>query len=136
MKSRGLWEETRFTPKQSSAKPMPEILTLLTCLTFELNNTSLKHLGCIIMRDVSDDWSGNNAGDIPLGGKRRELSNYSKIFLQPPELADALCGFSFAPIAFVPRKSTLLLGMKWLRPNQVIRPMEWIGSFLVWRSVP
>ncbi len=27
---------------------MPEILTLLTCLTFELNNTSLKHLGCII----------------------------------------------------------------------------------------
>lgn len=27
---------------------MSEILTLLTCLTFELNNTSLKHLGCII----------------------------------------------------------------------------------------
>ena len=27
---------------------MPEILTLLSCLTFDLNSTSLKHLGCII----------------------------------------------------------------------------------------
>ena len=27
---------------------MPEILTLLSCLTFDLNSTSLKHLGSII----------------------------------------------------------------------------------------
>ena len=91
---------------------MPEILTLLSCLTFELNNTSLKHLSCIIKRNVSDEWTSNNGGDIALGRKRRELSNYSAIFLHPQELADALCGYSFAPIVFVPKKSTLLLGMK------------------------
>ncbi len=60
---------------------MPEILTLLTCLTFELNNTSLKHLGGIIQAMLAMTGRVTMRLAITLGGKRRELSNYSKIFL-------------------------------------------------------
>ena len=49
---------------------MPEILTLLTCLTFELNNTSLKHLGCIIQAMERDEWPSNNALGYPAGGEK------------------------------------------------------------------
>ncbi len=91
---------------------MPEILTLLSCLTFELNNTSLKQFSFIIQAMLAMSGRVTMRLDIPLGGKRRKLSNHSKIFLQSQKLADADVGVMHVPIAFVPRKSTLLLGMK------------------------
>ena len=48
---------------------MPEILTLLSCLTFELNNASLKHLSCIIQAMKRDEWSGNHVGISRWTGK-------------------------------------------------------------------
>ena len=123
---------------------MPEILTLLSCLTFELNNTSLKHLSCIIQAMLAMSGRVTMRLDIALGGKRRELSNYSAIFLQPQELADAHVGVLSHPLLLSPRKVRELLAaalalpleMKWLPPNQVTRPMGWIGSFPVWRIAP
>jgi hypothetical protein len=91
---------------------MPEILTLLSCLTFELNNTSLKHLGCIIQAMLAMSGRVTMRLDIALGRKRRQLSNHSKIFLQPEELANAIVGVMHALIVFVIRKPTLSQGMK------------------------
>ena len=63
---------------------MPEILTLLSCLTFDLNSTSLKHLGVIIQAMERYDWSGNNAGDIaPLREKEEAIEPFKDFFPAP-----------------------------------------------------
>ena len=63
---------------------MPEILTLLSCLTFELNNTSLKHLSCIIMRNVSDEWPSNNALGYPAGEEKEGVIELFSDFSTAP----------------------------------------------------
>ena len=71
---------------------MPEILKLLSFLTFELNKTILKHLGCIIQAMLAMSGRVIMRLDIALGRKRWQLSNPSTIFLQPEELANAIVG--------------------------------------------
>ena len=71
---------------------MPEILTVLSCLTFELNNTSLKHLGCIIQAMLAMSGRVTMLGISRWAGKGGQLSNHSTIFLQPEELANAIVG--------------------------------------------
>jgi putative transposase len=71
---------------------MPEILTLNRCLTFELNNTSLKHLGCIIQAMLAMSGRVTMRLDIALGRKRRQLSNHSKDFSTARRTGQRYCG--------------------------------------------
>ncbi len=63
---------------------MPEILTLNRCLTFDLNSTSLKHLGGIIQAMKRDEWSGNHVGKIaPLREKEGVIEPFKDFSTAP-----------------------------------------------------
>ena len=62
---------------------MPEILTLLSCLTFELNNTSLKHLGCIIQAMLAMSGRVTMLGISRWAGKGGSYRTIQRFFYSP-----------------------------------------------------
>ncbi len=83
---------------------MPEILTLLTCLTFELNNTSLKHLGAIIQGMLAMSGRVTMLGISRWAGKGGSYRTIQRFFYSPknwPTLMWLLCTH---PLLLSPRK--------------------------------
>ena len=62
---------------------MPEILALLSCLTFELNSTSLKHLGCIIQAMLAMSGRVTMLGISRWGGKGGSYRTIQRFFYSP-----------------------------------------------------
>ncbi|MGV2828058.1 hypothetical protein [Myxosarcina sp. GI1(2024)] len=64
---------------------MAEILTLLSCLSFELNNTSQKHLGCIIQAMLVLGMSGRVTmlGIARWAGKGGSYQTIQRCFYSP-----------------------------------------------------
>ena len=83
---------------------MPEILTLLSCLIFDLNSTSLKHLGCIIQAMLAMTGRVTMLGISRWAGKGGSYRTKKTIFLQSPELADANVGVLSHPLLLSPGK--------------------------------
>lgn len=77
---------------------MPEILTLLSCLSFDLNSTSLKHLGCIIQALLAMSGRVTMLGISRWAGKGGSYRTKRTIFLQPSGLADPLMGVLSNPL--------------------------------------
>ena len=83
---------------------MPEILALLSCLTFDLNDTSLKHLSCIIHAMLAMSGRVTMLGISRWGGKGGSYRTIQRFFVSPQELADANVGVLSYPLLLPPRK--------------------------------
>ena len=83
---------------------MPEILTLNRCLTFDLNSTSLKHLGGIIQAMLAMSGRVTMLGISRWAGKGGSYRTKRAIFLQPQELADPNVGVFSHPLLLSPGK--------------------------------
>ena len=62
---------------------MPEILTLLSCLTFDLNSTSLKHLSCIIQAMLAMSGRVTMLGISRWVGKGGSYRTIQRFFYSP-----------------------------------------------------
>ena len=62
---------------------MPDILTLLSCLIFDLNNTSLKHLGCIIQGMLAMSGRVTMLGISRWAGKGGSYRTIQRFFHSP-----------------------------------------------------
>ena len=62
---------------------MPEILTLLSCLTFDLNSTSLKHLSCIIQAMLAMNGRVTMLGISRWAGKGGSYRTIQRFFYSP-----------------------------------------------------
>ena len=62
---------------------MPEILTLLSCLTFDLNSTSLKHLGGIIQAMLAMSGRVTMLGISRWAGKGGSYRTIQRFFYSP-----------------------------------------------------
>ena len=76
---------------------MPDILALLTCLVFELDNTSLKHLGGIIQGMLATRYRVTMLGISRWAGKGGSYRTKKTIFSYPEELA-----YSFVDVLSYP----------------------------------
>ena len=71
------------------------------------------------------DGSSDDAGTIPLGRKRRQLSDCAAVFQRSNPLATSLRAVLSTPSACDLRVNTFWLAMNALQPNPGSRPMAW-----------
>ncbi len=88
---------------------MPEILTLLSCLTFELNNTSLKQLGGIIQAMLAMSGRVTMLGISRWAGKGGSYRTIQRFFYSPKNWPTLMWVF-FRTHCFCPQEKYALAG--------------------------
>ena len=115
---------------------MPEILTLLTCLTFELNNTSLNHLGAIIQAMLAMSGRVTMLGISRWAGKGGSYRTIQRFFYSPKNWPTLLWVF-FRTHCFCHKESYAIAGDEVVttKSGDKTYGVDWFFSSLAERPV-
>lgn len=115
---------------------MPEILTLLSCLTFELNNTSLKHLSCLIQAMLAMSGRVTMLGISRWGGKGGSDRTIQRFFYSPKNWPTLWWVF-FRTHCFCPQEKYAIAGDEGVitKSGQQTYGVDWFFSSLASRPV-
>ncbi len=115
---------------------MPEILTLLSCLTFELNNTSLKHLGCIIQAMLAMSGRVTMLGISRWAGKGGSYRTIQRFFYSPKNWPTLMWVFK-STHCFCPQEKYAIAGDEVIttKSGDQTYGVDWFFSSLTSRPV-
>ncbi len=115
---------------------MPEILTLLSCLSFDLNSTSLKHLGCIIQALLAMSGRVTMLGISRWAGKGGSYRTIQRFFYSPQAWPTLLWVF-FRTHCFCQQESYAIAGDEVVttKSGDKTYGVDWFFSSLAERPV-
>ncbi len=115
---------------------MPEILTLLSCLSFDLNSTSLKHLGCIIQAILAMSGRVTMLGISRWAGKGGSYRTIQRFFYSPKAWPTLLWVF-FRTHCFCQQESYAIAGDEVVttKSGEKTYGVDWFFSSLAERPV-
>lgn len=115
---------------------MPEILTLLSCLTFDLNDTSLKHLSCIIQAMLAMSGRVTMLGISRWGGKGGSYRTIQRFFYSPKNWPTLMWVF-FRTHCFCPQEKYAIAGDEVVttKSGHKTYGVDWFFSSLASRPV-
>ncbi len=115
---------------------MPEILTLLSCLTFDLNSTSLKHLGVIIQAMLAMSGRVTMLGISRWAGKGGSYRTIQRFFYSPQNWPTLMWVF-FRTHCFCPQEKYALAGDEVVttKSGHKTYGVDWFFSSLAQRPV-
>ena len=115
---------------------MPEILTLLTCFTFELNNTNLKQLGCIIQAMLAMSGRVTMRGISRWAGKGGSYRTIQRFFYSPKNWPTLMWVF-FRTHCFCPQEKYAIAGDEVIttKSGDETYGVDWFFSSLASRPV-
>ncbi len=115
---------------------MPEILTLLSCLTFDLNSTSLKHLGGIIQAMLAMTGRVTMLGISRWAGKGGSYRTIQRFFYSPQNWPTLMWVF-FRTHCFCPQEKYALAGDEVVttKSGHKTYGVDWFFSSLAQRPV-
>ena len=115
---------------------MPEILTLLSCLIFDLNSTSLKHLGCIIQAMLAMTGRVTMLGISRWAGKGGSYRTIQRFFYSPQNWPTLMWVF-FRTHCFCPQEKYAIAGDEVVttKSGHKTYGVDWFFSSLTQRPV-
>ncbi len=115
---------------------MPEILTLLSCLTFDLNSTSLKHLGGIIQAMLAMTGRVTMLGISRWAGKGGSYRTIQRFFYSPKNWPTLMWVF-FRTHCFCPKEKYAIAGDEVVttKSGHKTYGVDWFFSSLTQRPV-
>lgn len=115
---------------------MPEILTLLSCLTFHLNSTSLKHLGGIIQAMLAMNGRVTMLGISRWAGKGGSYRTIQRFFYSPKNWPTLMWVF-FRTHCFCPQEKYAIAGDEVVttKSGKKTYGVDWFFSSLASRPV-
>lgn len=115
---------------------MPEILTLLSCLTFDLNSTSLKHLSVIIQAMLAMTGRVTMLGISRWAGKGGSYRTIQRFFSSPKNWPTLMWVF-FRTHCFCPKEKYAIAGDEVVttKSGHKTYGMDWFFSSLAQRPV-
>ncbi|MDJ0903040.1 MAG: transposase [Xenococcus sp. MO_188.B8] len=115
---------------------MPEILTLLSCLTFDLNSTSLKHLGVIIQAMLAMTGRVTMLGISRWAGKGGSYRTIQRFFYSPQNWPTLMWVF-FRTHCFCPQEKYAIAGDEVVttKSGHKTYGVDWFFSSLTQRPV-
>ncbi len=115
---------------------MPEILTLLSCLTFDLNSISMKHLGCIIQAMLAMSGRVTMLGISRWAGKGGSYRTMQRFFYSPQNWPTLMWVF-FRTHCFCPQEKYAIAGDEVVttKSGHKTYGVDWFFSSLAQRPV-